>query len=154
MKRIKSHLTFFCILCLSFFSSFTVNCPDEEILFTKAMTIQYAETIQDCEGIVTTAEFIGLGNGGYKIPSKVKADVVFRCTAPGVNAQKNPLSGESVGNFCFIDPKNSSTESIYTLKNGDKLLLKGKVYVSNNFGQFSTWAILVRDLAIENFSQP
>jgi len=127
MKKLPLLALFFSL------SAFTNDCPEGNISFVKVMTVQYAETIQDCKNISTTCEFIGTDSAGYRIPNKLKNKVVFRCKAEGLDAGKS-LTGEPLGNFCFVEAKGPEAELLYTLKSGDKISLTGEVFVNNNMG--------------------
>jgi hypothetical protein len=107
------------------------DCPSEEQNFRKVMTPQFAEELEECI-ITTRAEFIGMGAAGMRIPNKLKGKVVFRCVSPGEQPEKNQLSGQDVGFFCFGTKEN--TELLFDLKRGDLIQLKGKVWVNNYMG--------------------
>ena len=122
--------------CLTAYSQ-TGTCPDSSTItkFTKLMDIQFAKEYEGCT-LKTEAIFLGTGNGGYKIPSRYKKLVIFRAYPEGQKPENNALTGQPVGNFCFIDK--SKSDLIFNLKSGDKILLKGKVEITGSIGYRQT----------------
>lgn len=105
------------------------KCPEagSSAPLAQVMNEAFAADYEGCD-VVTTAEFFATGIGTWVLPFKTKGQVVFRVLPPGVEGQKNPLSGEVQAMFVAVDKADSAL--LFELAAGDRLTLRGGTVVS------------------------
>jgi hypothetical protein len=117
--------------------------------FAKVMEPAFAEDYVDTD-ITTEVQFVATGKGAWysDIINKYekKKYITFRALPPGHVGEKNQLSGEVMSNFILI-PKDK-TDSVFSAKTGDVLVIKGRLVLEKSGD--STSVIFIASSAIKN----